>query len=79
MKKEKLEGSYALDIVKKYATDTGKTGKPLKNYTILDCKSILRECEEYIKSLNIEDIDLRNKIIFTIDGDGLLHDDMLFF
>lgn len=63
MKKEKLEGSYALDIVKKYATDTGKTGKLLKNYTILDCKSILRECEEYIKSLNIEDIDLRNKII----------------
>ena len=63
IKKDKLEGSYIVDIIKKYSTDVGKKGNVLKSYTILDCKSILIECENYIKSLNIDDIDLRNKII----------------
>ena len=63
IKKEKLEGSYILNFIDKYATDKGAKGNKLKNYNILDCKSILIECENYIKSLNIEDMDLRNKIM----------------
>lgn len=63
IKKEKLEGSYILNFIDKYATDKGAKGNKLKSYNILDCKSILIECENYIKSLNIEDMDLRNKIM----------------
>lgn len=63
IKKEKLEGSYILNFIDKYATDKGTKGNELKSYNILDCKSILIECENYIKSLNIEDMDLRNKIM----------------
>lgn len=63
IKKEKLEGSYILNFIDKYATDKGAKGNELKSYNILDCKSILIECENYIKSLNIEDMDLRNKIM----------------
>jgi DNA polymerase-3 subunit alpha len=63
IKKDKIEGSYITSFIDKYATDKNTKGNELKNYTILDCRSLIVECEKYIKSLNIEDIDLRNKII----------------
>lgn len=63
IKKDKIEGSYITSFIDKYATDKNIKGNELKNYTILDCRSLIVECEKYIKSLNIEDIDLRNKII----------------
>lgn len=62
IKKEKLEDGELLNIVKKYSTDKNNKGEDLKSYTINDSKALLNECEKYIKSLNIEDFNIMEKI-----------------
>lgn len=62
IKQEKLESLWYKDIIKKYATNLNDKGKELKTWRILDAKSILYECEEQIKSLNISDISLKVKM-----------------
>lgn len=62
IKKEKIIDETMLNIISKYATDKNKKGDELKSFSIFDCKSILLEYEEYIKSLNIEDFDYKYKI-----------------
>ena len=62
IKQEKLESLWCKDIIKKYATNLNDKGKELKTWRILDAKSILYECEEQIKSLNISDISLKVKM-----------------
>lgn len=49
-------------IVQKHATDKNAKGKDLKTYTITDISGLLYECEDYIKSQELPDLDMRNKI-----------------
>lgn len=54
--KSKVVGTPLEPIIKKYATGLTKTGAEAKNYTLIDIKSILREAEDIIMSLNLEDL-----------------------
>lgn len=56
MKKEYVNGSEMEDIVKKCSKDRTKSGAELKSYIINDIFSIMRECEQLIKSLNLSDL-----------------------
>lgn len=65
IKKDKVSNDKTLcNIIKKYSTDKTKSGKESKNYTIIDMKSLLYECESYIKNTQIKDFDIKNKIAF---------------
>lgn len=56
IQKSKIEGSPLNDIVKKYAIGETKSGASAKSYTLLDIKSILREAEDAILALHMEDL-----------------------
>lgn len=60
--KSKLFEGVLKDIVAKYSTDKLKNGGEAKSYTIIDIASILQECEEYVKSLKLSDLDVKLKI-----------------
>ena len=51
-----------LPIVSEYLNGTNKDGSQSKSYSILDMDGLLHAFEKYIKSLNIEDFDYKNKI-----------------
>ena len=70
IKKEKVAGSYAEPIVQKYSTSVTKSGKESASYTILDIRSILRECEERILGLNLPDLDVISKIRYFNEAMG---------
>ena len=54
--KERVDGTPLEPIVKKYATGVTKTGQFAKAYTLLDVESILRETEDAIKAVKMEDL-----------------------
>lgn len=56
IKKKLVEDLELGDIVKRYSDDKTKSGAEAKSYTITDMDSILRECEELIKSKNLNDL-----------------------
>ena len=60
--KSKLPEGTLKDIVSKYSTDKLKSGGEAKSYTITDMTAILQECEEYVKSLKLPDLDVKLKI-----------------
>ena len=65
IKKDKVSNDKTLcNIIKKYSTDKTKSGKESKNYSIIDMKSLLYECESYVKNTQIKDFDIKNKIAF---------------
>ena len=67
IRKEKLAGSELEHIVARYATDRNAKNEELKTYTITDMTAILHECEDYIKSLNISEINLKVKMQNQLD------------
>lgn len=54
--KAKVEGTVFEPIISKYSNGTTKTGGVAKNYTLIDIRTILREIEDAIKALNLEDL-----------------------
>lgn len=67
IRKEKLAGSELEHIVARHATDRNVKNEELKTYTITDMTAILHECEDYIKSLNISEINLKVKMQNQLD------------
>lgn len=67
IRKEKLAGSELEHIVARHATDRNAKNEELKTYTITDITAILHECEDYIKSLNISEINLKVKMQNQLD------------
>lgn len=64
IKKDKMLDNPFADIVKKYSTDINKKGEVLKSYNVFDCKSIILDCEKHIKSFNMPDFSLKEKMGF---------------
>lgn len=62
VRKVKLLNDPLYEIVAKYSTDKNAKGKELATFTIVDCKGLLRECEEIIKLIALDDIPVRTKI-----------------
>ena len=54
--KAKVEGTVFEPIISKYANGTTKTGGIAKNYTLINIRSILREIENTIKALHLDDL-----------------------
>lgn len=54
--KAKVEGTVFEPIISKYAIGTTKTGGVAKNYTLTDVRAILREIEDAIKALHLDDL-----------------------
>ena len=54
--KEKVDGTPLESIVNKYSVGTTKAGGIAKSYTLLDVDSILREAEDAIKAVHMEDL-----------------------
>lgn len=50
------------DIVRKYASNIGKSGNALKTYKIRDCKAILCEIWEHIREMHLTDLDDKLKM-----------------
>lgn len=56
IKKSAVAGSPLEPIIQKYAIGTTKSGGEAKSYTLLDVPSILRETEDAIRALHMEDL-----------------------
>ena len=54
--KEAVDGTPLEGPVSKYSVGVTKSGGVAKRYTLLDVKSVLYELEDYIKSINMEDL-----------------------
>lgn len=54
--KDKIDGTPLQPIVSKYAVGVTKSGGIAKNYTLLDVMSIMRETEDAIMALHLEDL-----------------------
>lgn len=62
IKKSEVDGTELEPIVSKYAVGTTKAGGVAKSYTIIDVMAILREIEEKIKSMNMDDLSDLTKV-----------------
>ena len=69
--KEKVPSDLE-SIVSQYATGTAKDGSPAKSYTFTDLPGLLRHLETVIKSMHIEDFDLKNKIQIQLENLGYI-------
>ena len=60
--KTKVDGTPLEPIVQKYAVGVTKAGASAKAYTLLDVESIMREAEDAVKSVGMEDLSLTDKV-----------------
>lgn len=58
VRRDKIDGTALEEIVRKNASCLTKAGEESKSYTITNMDALLRECEDKIRSLNLEDISL---------------------
>lgn len=56
IKKDTVTNSQLKEIIEKYSNGKTKSGAESKSYTILDIKSILKDSENLIKSVNMPDL-----------------------
>ena len=61
IKKDKIKSEILGNIISKHATDRKKDGTEAKSYTITDMHGLLIACEDYIRSLNLRDLDYKSK------------------
>lgn len=61
LSRERIDGTPLESIVKKYSTGVTKSGGVAKSYTILDIASVMRETEDAIKAVGMEDLDVITK------------------
>jgi DNA polymerase III alpha subunit len=67
IKKDKLKEGPLKKIIAANSKDTNDKGEVLKSYKILNMDAILEECEDYIKTLELPDADLKSKINDQLD------------
>lgn len=70
--KDKVDGTPLEAIITKYAVGVTKSGGVAKSYTLLDVVSILREVEDTVKTLQMEDLSDLIKIRNFIDVMGYM-------
>lgn len=68
--KDKIDGTPLEPIVSKYAVGLTKAGQFAKSYTLLDVDSIMRETEDAIKSLHLDDLNDLLKVRNFVDVMG---------
>lgn len=68
--KDKVDGTPLEDIVTRYAVGITKSGGVAKSYTLLDVASILRESEDAIKAIHMDDLSDLLKIRNFVDVMG---------
>lgn len=56
IKRSQVDGTPLEGIVKKHSIGVTKSGGIAKSYTLLDVESILKEAEDYILSMNLDDL-----------------------
>ena len=61
VQKDKLSDEM-IELVSQYGTDKNKDGTSGKSFVITDIGGLLVACEKAVKSLNLPDVDLKNKI-----------------
>ena len=61
IQREKVDGTPLEPIVKKYAVGVTKSGGIAKSYTLLDVESVMRETEDAIKAVGLNDLDVMMK------------------
>lgn len=62
IKKDRIAGSYVETVVSKYATGKTKAGKESASWSLHDLGRIIRDCEDYIRTLNLPDLDVLTKV-----------------
>lgn len=73
IKKSAIAGNEFMEnTLKKYASSTNMKGKELSTYKILDCGSILDECEDHIKTLHLGDFDNKAMLLTQREYIGAL-------
>lgn len=70
LKKERIDGSPLAPIVKKYSTDITKSGKPAKNYTLINLPEIMSETESMVRNLHMNDLSDITKVRNFVDVMG---------
>ena len=65
-----MDGHYLEPIVKRHATWFKKNGEEATFYTIQDAEAILREAEQYILSMHMEDYNLYARCLNWADAMG---------
>lgn len=55
--KARIDGTPLEATVKKYAVGVTKSGSVSKNYTLLDIESVMRETEDAVKAIHMDDLD----------------------
>lgn len=70
LNKEKVDGTPLEPIVSKYAVGVTKSGGVAKSYTLLDITSIMREAEDAIKAVGMEDLSDLLKVRNFVDVMG---------
>lgn len=68
--KDKVDGTPLEPIVSKYAVGVTKSGGIAKSYTLLDVKSIMREVEDAIKAIHMDDLSDLLKVRNFVDVMG---------
>lgn len=68
--KDKIDGTPLEPIVSKYAVGLTKAGQFAKSYTLLDVDSIMRETEDAIKALHMDDLNDMLKVRNFVDVMG---------
>ena len=61
---EALEDGYIKNAVEKFSATANKQGKPLKQCNILDCNAIIKECEEKIRAMKVDEFTYSQKASF---------------
>lgn len=56
-----LNDMVMAEIVSRHSTDKNKNGIELKSYTVTDMQGLLYDVEDYIKGLNLPDVDFKTK------------------
>ena len=62
IKKSLVDGTHFEDIIKNYSVGVTKSGGISKSYTLLDVKSIMQECEDAIKAVQMPDLSDIDKV-----------------
>ena len=72
LKKSAVDGTAIAEIVKRYAVGVTKSGGEAKSYTLLDVMSILRDIEDLVKSVGMDDLSdtLKVQNFSSIMGSG---------
>ena len=58
-------------LLKSFSATVNKQGKPLKQCNILDCGAIIKECEEKIRAMKVDEFTYSQKASFSAGVFGI--------